>query len=61
MKNNYTFASLKRVWKQKTEMYTTWQIGGLPVQGTWLGCVSQSVTSGSMWPTDQTSNNYSTN
>ena len=44
MKNNYTFDSLRRVFKQKTEMYSTWQIGWLPVQGTWLGLVSQSVT-----------------
>ena len=25
MKNNYTLDSLRRVCKQKTEMYTTWQ------------------------------------
>ena len=56
-----TLHSLRRVFKQKTEMYTTWQIGWLPVQGTWLGYVSQSVTWGSMWPTGQTSNNYPTN
>ena len=61
MNNNYTFDGLRRVCKQKTEMYTTWQIGWLPVQGTWLGLVSQSVTRGSMWPTGQTSNNYPTN
>ena len=61
MNNNYTFDGLRRVCKQKTEMYTTWQIGWLPVQGTWLSYKSQSVTWGSMWPTGQTSNNYSTN
>ena len=44
MKNNSTFEGLRRVCKQKTEMYTTSQIGLLPVQGTWLGLVSQSVT-----------------
>ena len=33
------------------------QVGRLPVQGTWLGLVSQSVIGGSMWPTGQTSNN----
>ena len=27
MKNNYTFDGLRRVCKQKTEMYTTWPIG----------------------------------
>ena len=27
MKNNYTFDDLRRVCKQKTEMYTTWPIG----------------------------------
>ena len=43
MKNNYTFDGLKRVRKQKTEMYATWQIGWLPLQGTWLGSVNQSV------------------
>ena len=46
MKNSYTFDGLKRVWKQKTEMYATWQIGRLPVQGTWQGLVSESVTWG---------------
>ena len=44
MNNTYTFDGLRRVCKQKTEMYTTWQIGWLPVQGTWLGYASQSVT-----------------
>ena len=33
------------------------QVGRLPVQGTWLDLVTQSVIWGSMWPTDQTSNN----
>ena len=61
MKNNYTFDSLSIVFKQKTEMYSTWQIGWLPVQGTWLGLVSQSVTWGSMGPTGRTSNNSPTN
>ena len=61
MKNNYTLDSLRRVCKQKTEIYTTWEIGWFPVQGTWLGLVSQSVIRGSMWPTGQTSNNYQTN
>ena len=46
MKNNYTFDGLRRVCKQKTEMYITWQIGWLSAQGTWLGLVSQSVTEG---------------
>ena len=59
--NNYTLDNLRKVCKQNTEMHTTWQIGCLPVQGTWLGLVSQSVTWGSMWPTGQTSNNYLTN
>ena len=31
MKNNYTFDGLRRVCMQKTEMYTTRQIGWLPV------------------------------
>ena len=44
MKNNSTFDGLSRVCEQKTEMYTTCQIGWFPVQGTWLGLVSQSVT-----------------
>ena len=44
MKNNYSFDGLRRVCKQKTEMYTTRQIGWLAVQGIWLGLVSQSVT-----------------
>ena len=57
-KNNYSFDGLRRVCKQKTEMHTTWQIGWLPVQDTWLGLVSQSVIWGSMWPTSQTINNY---
>ena len=48
MKCNYTSDGLRRVCKQKTEMYTTWKIGLLPVQGTWLGLVSQSLTWGSM-------------
>ena len=61
MKNNYTFDAQKRVCKQKTEMYATLKIGWLPVQGIWLGLVSQTVTWGSMWPTGQTSNNYPTN
>ena len=42
-------------------MYATWHIGWLPLQGIWLGLVSQSVTWESMPPTDQTSNNYPTN
>ena len=33
------------------------QVGWLPVQGTWLGFVIQSVAWRSMWPTGQTSNN----
>ena len=33
------------------------QVGRLPVQGTWVGLVSQSVIWGSMWPTGQTSHN----
>ena len=61
MKNNYTFDGLRRVSKQKTEMHTTWEIGWLPVQGKWLGLVSQSFTWGSMWPAGQNSNNYPTN
>ena len=36
------------VCKQKTEMYTTWQIGWIPVKGSWLGLVSHSVIRGSM-------------
>ena len=51
MKNSYTLDSLSRVCKQKIERYTIWQTGRLPVQGTWLGLVTQSVTWGSMWPT----------
>ena len=58
MRNNYTLDSLRRLYKQKPEIYTTSQIGWVPVQGTWLGLVSQSVILGSMWPTGQTSNNY---
>ena len=46
VKNNYTFDGLRRVCQQKTEMYTTGQIGWLQVQGTWLGLVSQSVNDG---------------
>ena len=61
MKNNYTLCSLRRVCKQKTEMYTSWQIGLSPIQSIWLGLVSQSVIWGSMWPTGQTSNDYPTN
>ena len=38
-------------------MYTTWQIGRLPVPVTWLGLVTQSVISGSVWSTGQTGNN----
>ena len=34
MNNNYILDSLMRVCQQKTEMYTTSQIGWLPVQGT---------------------------
>ena len=56
-----TLHSLRRVFKQKPEMYTTWQIVWLPVQGSCLGLVSQSVIWRSMWPTGQTSNNYPTN
>ena len=33
------------------------QIGRLPVEGTWLGLVTQSVIRGSMWSTGQTSRN----
>ena len=57
IKNNYTLDSLWRVCKHKTEIYTTWRIDRLPVQGTWLILVTQSVIWGSMWPTRQTSNN----
>ena len=28
---------LRKVCKQKTELYTIWQIGWFPVQGNWLG------------------------
>ena len=58
MRNNYTLDSLRRLCKQKAEIYTTSQIGWVPVQGTWLGLVGQSVILGSMWPAGQTSNNY---
>ena len=44
MKNSYTFDGIRRVCKGKTEMYATWQIGWLPVKGTWLGLVSQYIT-----------------
>ena len=33
------------------------QVGWLPVQGTWLDLLIQSVAWGSMWPTGQTCNN----
>ena len=41
--HNYILDSLRRVCKQKIEMYTTLQTGRLPIQDTWLGLVTQSV------------------
>ena len=61
MKKNYTLDSLKRICKQKIEVHTTWQIGKLPVQGNWLGLVTQSVLWAFMWPAGQTSNNSAIN
>ena len=57
IKNNYTFDSLRRVCEHKIEICTTWQIGRLPVQDTWLSLVTRSIIWGSMWPTGQTRNN----
>ena len=55
MKNCYTLGSLRRVWNEKIEINTAWQIGRLLVQGT---CpVSYSVIWVSMWPTDETNDN----
>ena len=53
MKNFYTLDSLRRVWKEKIEINTAWQIDRLLVKGTCL--VSHSVIWGSVWPTDETS------
>ena len=39
MKNNYTFDGLRRVCKQKTEMYTTWPIGWFNfILSSWREC-----------------------
>ena len=46
LKNNYTFDGPRRVCKKKTAMYTTGQIGWLPVQGTGLGLVASLLHEG---------------